>query len=407
MSSILSSLPESSLLGSVKLSYLILSRASEELEINSLRKISLLLLILFLSLLLQRLGADGASRRIFIRQRSISLGRRGSRQFRFDRFNREEDKGRGRSNINLFFRHKFTSSVDQDSVFSRGLSDDMVFQRSTDDGSGERGLRRLGGTRSRGLRPHTIGLVVNRTLRTVIKIVRLQDFIVFLSFTQLLFFLRASDLMVNAASLSLLLFKFLSEMFSQLGDGVDSLTGTKDGVFLDLEGGEGTFLTFLDLVVLLETARFKSLGKVSLNLRDQSLLDVNNELRFTILSLDLLNLALLVEDSEGSFQPGFQRTGDFLNLAMSLLRLPVLSKFHILIIIADKLGVLKLQGTSAVMLGLDTDFSGKSHTRVLVVQLRNSSQNLSRIFVGIFLAGGPAVGLDGTSNYAAYKKESG
>ena len=138
-------------------------------------------------------------------------------------------------------------------------------------------------------------------------------------------------------------------------------------------------MTSLDLVVLLETARFKSLGKVSLNLRNKSLLDVNNELRFTILSLDLLNLALLVEDSEGRLQPGSQRSGDLLNLAMSLLRLPVLGKFHIFIIVADKLGVLKLQGAGAVMLGLDADLSGKSHTRELVVQLRNSSKDLNVI----------------------------
>jgi len=367
----------------------------------------LLLLLLFLGLLLQRLGADGATRRIFIGQRSISLRRGGSRQFRSDRFNRQKDQGGGGSNIDLFLRGKFTSSVDQDSVLSGGLSDNMVFQRSTDNSSGERRLGRHGGTRSRGLRPHSVGLVVNRTLRAVVQIIRLQDFIIFLSFTQLLFFLRASDLIIIASSLSLFLFKLLTQMFRKLGDRVDGLTGTKDRVFLDLEGGEGNFLTSLDLVVLLETARFKSLGKVSLNLRNKSLLDVDNKLRFTILSLDLLNLALLVEDSEGRLKPGLQRSGDLLNLAMSLLGLPVLSKFHIFIIVADKLGVLKLQGAGAVMLGLDADFSGKSDTRVLVVQLRNSSKNLSRIFVGIFLAGGPAVGLDGTSDYAANKQESG
>ncbi len=42
MMSILRSLPESSLLGSESDSYRILSRASEELEISSLRKISLM-----------------------------------------------------------------------------------------------------------------------------------------------------------------------------------------------------------------------------------------------------------------------------------------------------------------------------------------------------------------------------
>jgi len=241
--------------------------------------------------------------------------------------------------------------------------------------------------------------VVDRALRAVVQIVRLQDLKVFLTFTQLLLFFRASDLVIIASSLLLFLFKLLSQMFRQLGDRVDGLTGTKDGVFLELEGRKGALLSLsLNLVaLLLNTSRFKSLGQIMLNLGDQSLLDVNNELRFTILSLDLLNLALLVEDSERRLKPGLQRSGDLLNLAMSLLGLPVLGKFHIFIIVADKLGVLKLQVAGAVRLGLDADLSGKSHTRELVVQLRNSSKDLSRVLVSVFLVRCPAEWLDATT----------
>jgi len=216
----------------------------------------------------QGLGADRAARRVFKSERSISLRRGRSRQFRSDRFNRQKYQGGGGSNIDLLFRSKFTSSVDQDSVLSRGLSDDMVFQGSTDNSSSEGRLGGLGGFRASSLGNHTISRVVDWTLRAVIHIVSLQNLIVFLSFTQLIFFLNATDLMVIASSMSLFLFKLLGQMLRQLRDSVASLTGTKDGVFLDSEDGEGAFLVSLDLVALLKMTRFKGLGKIVLSLGD-------------------------------------------------------------------------------------------------------------------------------------------
>ena len=253
--------------------------------------------------------------------------------------------------------------------------------------------------------------MIDWAFSAAIQVFRLQNFKVFLAFTQAFFLLMRSDtasFIISASSLSFFLLKFLDKMFRKLGDGVDSFTVTKNGLFLDLEGRNRVLVTLsLYLVVLLESAGLKSLGKIMLNLGDKSLLDVDNKLRLTIFSLELQNFSILVEDLEGRFQPRLERSGNLFLLSMSLLRHPVLVHLHIFIIIANKSGILKFQGASAVMLGLNSYFSGKSYSRVLAVQLRNTSQHLGGVLVFVFLVWCPAVGLDSSSNYTSHQKESG
>ena len=112
-------------------------------------------------------------------------------------------------------------------------------------------------------------------------------------------------------------------------------------------------------------------------MRNQTLLQVDNEFRFSILSLNLFNQTLFVVDGEGRLQPILDITGDlFLPSGRGWDTFLVQFKF---IIVADESGAFKLNSASAVFTRLNANLGGEPDTRVLATQLTDPGEDLGRV----------------------------
>ena len=223
--------------------------------------------------------------------------------------------------------------------------------------------------------------MVDGTLSASVKVLGLDDLVVFLAFTDLGGFL-----------LSFSLFEFSDKVFRELGDGVFSFALSHDGSFMRSENRQDLFAS--DRLDLILSSDRLGLGEILLELGGKSLLQVDNEFRFSILSLQLLNESSLVEDSEGFLQPGLEMAGDLL---LSAFRRDVLSSDFKNLVVGDKSGLFQLNSAGGVSAGLDSDLGGQSDSRVLVVQFRDTGEDLGGVGVPVLLGRGPSIVLDASS----------